>query len=106
MTITIDLAPGVAAQLQEKAAAQGQELADYVQAIAERDALDGSAEQAETSALDKAVAAMTSRTPEQIAESRKRALAASPTPRPLPPGKTLADVVAGKWPGDETDEQI
>lgn len=22
------------------------------------------------------------------------------------PGKTLADVVCGQWPGDETDEQI
>jgi hypothetical protein len=26
--------------------------------------------------------------------------------RPLPPGKTLQDVVAGKWPGDETDAEI
>ncbi len=26
--------------------------------------------------------------------------------KPLPPGKTLEDMVVGKWPGDETDEQI
>ena len=26
--------------------------------------------------------------------------------RPLPPGKTLDDVVRGSWPGDESDEEI
>ena len=49
---------------------------------------------------------MTHRTPEQIAEARARATAAYQPLRPVPSGKTLADIVSGKWPGDETDEQI
>ena len=60
----------------------------------------------EPSALDLAVRQLTNRTPEQIAIDRERVLALSPPPRPLPPGKTLADVVVGQWPGDETDAQI
>jgi len=46
------------------------------------------------------------RTPEEIEANRVASIAASPKPRPLPPGKTLADVMCGKWPGDETDEQV
>lgn len=48
----------------------------------------------------------TSRTPEQIEQARERLLKASRPARPLPEGKTLADVVEGQWPGDETDEQV
>lgn len=46
------------------------------------------------------------RTPEQIVASRGSILKASPTPREIPAGKTLEDMVAGTWPGDETDEEI
>lgn len=48
----------------------------------------------------------TNRTPEEVQEARQRILAASPPPRELPPGKTLLDVVEGKWPGTETDAEI
>jgi hypothetical protein len=53
-----------------------------------------------------ALSRLKNRTPEQVAADRDRLLALSPPPRPLPPGKTLEDVLAGLWPGDETDEQI
>src|SRR5438876_681809 len=56
--------------------------------------------------LEAAIARMTSRTPEEIASVRERILAATPPPRELPEGKTIFDVVMGKWPGDETDEQV
>jgi len=46
------------------------------------------------------------RTPDEIARVRARVLASSPEPRPLPPGKTLEDVIVGEWPGDETDDEI
>lgn len=46
------------------------------------------------------------RTPEEIEETRRRAYALSPPTTPLPPGKTLSDMVEGKWPGGETDEQV
>ncbi|MBO0698864.1 MAG: hypothetical protein J2P46_10750 [Zavarzinella sp.] len=53
-------------------------------------------------ALRKAV----ERTPEQMLADRADVLAGSRKAKPLPPGKTLRDVVVGQWPGDETDEQI
>lgn len=56
--------------------------------------------------LAEAIARLKNRTPEQVAADRDRLLALSPPPRPLPPGKTLEDVLAGLWPGDETDEQV
>ena len=43
---------------------------------------------------------------DDIAEARARIFALSPEPRPLPPGKTLEDVIVGQWPGDETDEEF
>lgn len=63
-------------------------------------------EPAEPTALDLAVYEMTHRTPEQIAQAQARALEMYKPRRVVPPGKTLADMVSGKWPGDETDEQI
>ena len=59
-----------------------------------------------TETLGAAITRMTSRTPEEIAAARERLLAAAPPPEELPPGTTIFDVMMGKWPGDETDEQI
>ena len=52
------------------------------------------------------MAQLTNRTPEQLAEAQRRAIASLPTPRPLPPGKTLADVIYGQLPDDDPDEEI
>jgi len=49
---------------------------------------------------------LANRTPEEIEEARRELKAASRPSRPLPEGKTLSDMVCGKWPGDETDEEI
>jgi hypothetical protein len=59
-----------------------------------------------TDPLAETIARFKARTPEEIMAARERLIAASPPPRPLPPGKTLEDVVCGQWPGDETDEEI
>jgi hypothetical protein len=45
-------------------------------------------------------------TDEDKARILAEVLAASPPARPLPEGKTLADVLEGQWPGDETDEEV
>jgi predicted DNA-binding antitoxin AbrB/MazE fold protein len=63
-------------------------------------------EMATESALEREIRWATSRTPEDIEEARERIKSLSRPARPLPEGKTLADMVEGKWPGDETDEQI
>lgn len=56
--------------------------------------------------LDQAVSRIANRGPAEIAEAQKRALDTYKPARPLPLGRTLADVIAGQWPGDETDEQV
>ena len=57
-------------------------------------------------ALEREIRWLTSRTPEEVAATIERLDKISRPPTPLPPGKTLSDMVEGTWPGDETDEQI
>lgn len=57
-------------------------------------------------ALNRAIAGLINHTPEEIEAARARLLAQSRSPRPLPEGKTLLDVICGQWPGDETDEEV
>jgi predicted DNA-binding antitoxin AbrB/MazE fold protein len=61
---------------------------------------------AEETPLEREIRRLTSRTPEEIIAAREELERISRPARPLPPGKTLSDMVEGKWPGDETDEQI
>ncbi len=56
--------------------------------------------------LDEAIRKLRSRTPEKILADRAEIIAGSPAPRPLPSGMTLEEVVAGTWPGQETDDEI
>ena len=56
--------------------------------------------------LTLAIQRLLNRTEEQMLADRKRIWESSSTPRPLPEGKSLSDVVEGTWPGDETDEEI
>jgi bifunctional DNA-binding transcriptional regulator/antitoxin component of YhaV-PrlF toxin-antitoxin module len=60
----------------------------------------------EPTALERAIDAMTNRTPEQLAAAQAHAMETYKPVRTVPAGKTLADMVAGKWPGDETDAQV
>ena len=60
----------------------------------------------EPDALEKAMAKMRARTPEQIAEARNQLFQASKPPRPLPEGQTIFDAIGGKWPSNETDEEV
>jgi predicted DNA-binding antitoxin AbrB/MazE fold protein len=57
-------------------------------------------------ALEREIRWLTSRTPEEIEQARAEIMMKSRPARPLPDGKTLSDMVEGKWPGDETDEQV
>ena len=70
------------------------EISDLGEPVAERDY------------LAEAVRRARERTPEQMSADRADVLAGVRKGAPLPPGKTLDDVVRGKWPGDETDEEI
>jgi len=67
---------------------------------------NGKNERPEATLLESVIYQMTHRTPEQIAQAQVQAMESYPPARAVPSGKTLADVVSGKWPGDETDAQI
>ncbi len=102
MSVIIDLAPETENRLAQKAAAEGQTLADYSRTVAERDA-----SVAPTSfSLDAALYRAMNRTDEEKQADRDAIYATARRAEPLPPGETLESLVVGKWPGDETDEQI
>ena len=56
--------------------------------------------------LSEGVKRIINRTPEQKLADREAAMKYVRKGRPLPPGKTLDDVMCGFWPGDETDEEV
>lgn len=89
-------------KLRAKAEALGVPVETYLRTLVERD----TAVDARPDALAEAIQRLTSRTPAEIDVDRARILALTEEPRPLPEGKTLADVVVGQWPGDETDEEM
>jgi len=97
-THTVELSDEADARLREKAARAGLSVGEWLRRLAEKEA--------GTDPLDDAVRAYLNRTPEQIAAAREAVMRTALPPRPLPPGKTLEDVVVGMWPGDETDEEI
>ncbi len=72
----------------------------------EKNAVANHAGEERVDQLELAIRRFKSRTEAEMLADRAEIFAASPEPRPLPPGKTLEDVVAGTWPGDETDEEI
>ena len=58
------------------------------------------------SLLQAAVERIHSRTSEEVARDRARILSLTPPPRELPADKTFDEIVAGAWPGDESDEEV
>jgi hypothetical protein len=67
----------------------------------------GNIESADDSdALSRAIAKMINRSPEEIAKAQARAIAKYKPEHSLQPGQTIFDAVGGKWPGDESDQQI
>lgn len=97
----------------EMALRNGQNVADYAGEIIEKQiqaqklfSNTNGADEDDPNALSQAISRMVNRTPEDIAKAQARAIAACRPRNDIPPGKTLFDMVAGKWPGDETDEQI
>ena len=101
-TVQIRLPVVIEARLQEKAKQVGLSLVTYLEELAEQDSVADPMPEL----LEEAIRRTTSRTTEQVLADREAILKTARRARPLPPGKTLADVVAGTWPGDESDDEI
>ena len=106
MPLTIDLPPDTELKLQELAARSGQDLPEYALTLLLRHVEADGAAIGGGDLLAEAVARMTTRTAEQIGEARARAAELIRPGKPLPQGETIFGAVAGRWPGDETDEQV
>jgi predicted DNA-binding protein len=109
MAIIIHLIPEMEAQLEALARRSGRHPSDYARSLVEEHLRAKGAPappNGEESSLAQAVARMIRRPPEEIAQAQARAAAIIQPGRPLPHGTTLFDAVSGKWPGDETDEEI
>jgi hypothetical protein len=116
----VNVSPETENQLTERAERIGARVADYAGFLLEQKLRENGAAQpvngveketaedddTDPDALAHALAELFNETPEEAEQARLELLAASRPPRPLPEGKTLADMVFGQWPGDETDEQV
>ena len=60
----------------------------------------------DSDALSRAIARMINRSPEENAKAQARSITECKPEHSLQPGQTIFDVVGGKWPGDESDQQI
>jgi hypothetical protein len=102
-SVTVQLTPETEQQLRLQASRRGQTLETYLRHLAEKDA-SGDTEASDM--LSQGLEWLTRRGAEEVCAARERILGASPAPRDVPAGKTLLDVMEGKWPGTETDAEI
>jgi hypothetical protein len=108
LDVIIELTPEEAACLETIASQEGLDASEYAGRLVRRHLpLPSSAQpDGEDDPLAAAIARMTNRSPEEKAAARERTLATYQPRRPLPPGKTFSEVIAGQWPGSETDAQV
>ena len=115
--MNVNVSPETKKDLEELAAQTGQDISDLAGALLDEhmrvrkltisDALapeDSTPE--DPDALTRALAKFTNRTPEEIAQAQAQAIRSYKPERELPAGATLLDVVSGKWPGDESEDEI
>jgi len=111
MTLTIRLTPEEEARLQAAAQSQGVDPADWAKWLLtehlppltpEPGVREGSGEDL----LSEAVARMKRRTSEEVSDAQVRAAGFIRPGKPLAPGQTILEAVGGRWPGDESDEEV
>ncbi len=98
MSVTIELSPETAARLRAEAEGMGLGLDIYITQLVEHSG--------HSSPLDRAMQTLRGRTADARSALRAEVLAGSRSARPLPPGKTLEELVVGTWPGDESDSTV
>ena len=103
-SVIVQLTPETEQQLRLQASQRGQTLESYLRHLAEKEAHA----EADTSdaLLRQGIEWLTSRSADEVRAARERILGAAPSPRDVPAGKSILDIVEGKWPGTETDAEI
>jgi hypothetical protein len=102
-SITVQLTPETEHLLRLQASRRGQTLEAYLCHLAEEQA------RTDTEGLDmlsQGLEWLTHRRAEEVRAARERILGASSPPHEVPAGKSVLDLVEGKWPGTETDAEI
>jgi hypothetical protein len=102
-SVLVQLTPEIEKRLRQQANGRGESLETYLRFLVEKEA-GGASEVADN--LTQGLIWLTKRGAEEIQAAQQRILQSSPPPRELPAGKTLIDMVEGKWPGSETDAEI
>ena len=102
-SITVHLTPETEQRLRLRASQRGETLEVFLRELAEKEAT-GDTDASDL--LGQGLEWLTRRSPEDVRAARERILGASPAAREIPAGKTVLDMVEGKWPGTETDAEI
>jgi len=102
-SITVQLTAETEQRLRLRASQRGETLEAFLRELAEKEA-NNNTDTADL--LGQGLEWLTRRTLEDVRAARERILGASPPAREIPAGKTVLDMVEGKWPGTETDAEI
>jgi hypothetical protein len=102
-SVTVQLTPETEQRLRLQASRRGETLETYLRYLAEKEA---SADAQAPDMLEEGLEWLTRRSADEVRAARQRILGASAPPRDIPAGKSVIDVVEGKWPGTETDAEI
>ena len=102
-SVTVQLNPEIEQRLRLHARQRGETLEAYLGELAEKAAAD---DEETPDLLSQGVEWLTHRSSEDVRAARARILDSAPAAREIPAGKTILDMVEGKWPGNETDAEI
>jgi hypothetical protein len=102
-SVTVHLSPETAQWLQQQASLRGESLEAYIRHLAENE-VRANAELKDM--LNQGLEWLTHRRVSEMQAARDRILATSSPLREVPAGKSVVDMVEGKWPGAETDGEI
>lgn len=102
-SVTVQLSPEIEERLRLQASLRGETLEAFLRQLAEKEA---GGDTASSELLRQGLEWLTCRSLEDIRSARERILGAAPPALEIPAGKTVLDMVEGKWPGTETDAQV
>jgi hypothetical protein len=101
--VTVQLTPDIEQRLRLQASKRGETLETFLRQLAEKEA---NSDSDAPEMLSQGLEWLTRRSAEDVRAARERIFGVAPPVREIPAGKTVLDLVEGKWPGTETDAEI